>query len=82
MKVRSGETLVHKTRPHWIVFAWAIWLASLAARFFFAANYVTSAEDAQIWVGLGWTFSVFAVIALILAQFYSWSSRFIPTDRG
>jgi hypothetical protein len=23
MKLRAGETLVYKTRPHWIVFTWA-----------------------------------------------------------
>lgn len=81
MKLRDGETLIHKTRPHWIVFAWTVWLASLAARFFFAANYVSSAEDAQMWLGLAWTFAVFTLIAAVLAQFYGWSSRFILTDR-
>jgi uncharacterized membrane protein YdbT with pleckstrin-like domain len=81
MKFRAGETLVFKTRPHWIVFAWAVWLGSLAARFFFAANYVTNAEDAQVWLVLAWTFSVITVIAAMLAQFYRWSSRFILTDR-
>jgi uncharacterized membrane protein len=75
MKLRAGETLVYKTRPHWIVFAWAVWLASLAARFFFAANHVSSADNAQMWVGLAWTFSVVAVIAAILAQFYRWRVR-------
>jgi hypothetical protein len=52
MKLRAGETLVYKVRPDWIVFAWTVWLASLAARFCLAANYVTSAEDAQMWLGL------------------------------
>jgi uncharacterized membrane protein YdbT with pleckstrin-like domain len=81
VKLRAGETLVYKTRPHWIVFAWAVWLASLAARFFFAANYVRNPNDAQMWLGLAWTFSVVTLIAAILAQFYRWSSRFILTDR-
>lgn len=81
MKLRAGENLVCKARPHWIVFVWAIWLASLGARFFFAANYVSSERDAQMWLGLAWTFSVVALIAAILAQFYRWSSRFILTDR-
>lgn len=34
-----------------------------------------------MWLGLGWTFGVFTLIAVILAQFYWWSSRFILTDR-
>lgn len=58
MKLRAGETLAYKTRPHWIVFAWAVWLASLAARFFFAAHKVSSAADAQMWLGLVWAFGV------------------------
>jgi hypothetical protein len=70
VKLRAGESLVYKTRPHWIVFAWAVWLASLAARFFFAANYVVSAADVQMWLGLAWTLGVFTLIAAILAQFY------------
>ncbi|MGH9397922.1 MAG: hypothetical protein ACRD18_13860 [Terriglobia bacterium] len=53
MKLRAGENLVYKTRPHWIVFAWAVWLGSLAARFFFEANSVSSPDDAQMWLG-GW----------------------------
>lgn len=81
MKLRAGESLIRKARPHWIVFAWAVWLASLAVRFFFAVNYVASAQNAQMWLGFAWTFSVFAVIAAVLAQFYRWSSQFILTDR-
>lgn len=81
MKLRAGENLVYKARPHWIVFGWAVWLASLAARFFFAANDVANPNDAQMWLGLAWTFVVFAAIAAILAQFYRWTSRFILTDR-
>ncbi len=70
MKLRNGETLVYKTRPHWIIFVWAVWLASLATRFFFAANNASGAEDAQMWLGLAWTFSVITLIAASLAQFY------------
>lgn len=81
MKLRTGETLIYKARPHWIVFAWAVWLASLAARFFYAANSVSNPNDVQMWFGLAWWFVVFAVIAAIFAQFYRWSSRFILTDR-
>lgn len=81
MKLRAGETLAYKTRPHWIVFAWAVWLASLAAPFFYAANYGNSAADAQMWLGLAWAFSIFTVIAAVVAQFYRWSSRLILTDR-
>lgn len=81
MKLRAYENLICKARPHWIVFAWTVWLASLAARFFYAANYVNNAADAQMWLGLAWTFSVFAVIAAVLVKFYRWSSRFILTDR-
>lgn len=42
---------------------------------------MTSEEGTQIWLGLAWTFVVFAAIAAIIAQFYRWSSRFILTDR-
>lgn len=81
MNLRAGETLVYNPRLHWIVFAWAVWLASFAARFFYAANSVRNADDAQMWLNVAWTFGAFAVIAAILAQFYRWSSRFILTDR-
>ncbi|MGH9397974.1 MAG: PH domain-containing protein [Terriglobia bacterium] len=81
VKLRAGETLVYKTRPHWIVFGWAVWLASFAARFFYAASSARNADDAQMWLNLAWTFGVFAAIAAILAQFYRWISRFILTDR-
>lgn len=49
MKLRNGETLVYKTRSRWIVFVWAVWLASLAALFFFGANYVSSADERHRW---------------------------------
>jgi hypothetical protein len=55
--------------------------AALAARFFFAANYISSAADAQMWLSLAWAFLVVTAIAAILTQFYRWSSRFILTDR-
>jgi hypothetical protein len=70
MKLRAGENLVYEARPHWIAFAWTVWSASLTARFFFAANYVSSAADSQMWLGLAWTFSVITLIAVSLAQFY------------
>lgn len=56
-------------------------LGLMSMRFPFAANYVASAQNAQMWLGLAWTFSAFAVTAAVLAQFYRWSSRFILTDR-
>ncbi len=81
MKLRAGETIAYKTRPHWIVFGWAVWLASLTARFYYAANYVSNAADAQMWLSLAWAFGVFTLIAAIVAQFYRWRSRFILNDR-
>ena len=81
MKLRSGENLVYKTRSHWMVFAWAVWPAPLAGRLFTASNYATNTADAQMWFNLAWSFSVLAGIVVILAQFYRWISRFIPTDR-
>jgi membrane protein YdbS with pleckstrin-like domain len=81
MKLRPGENLVYKTRPHWIVFGWALLPASLGGRVFAASNYARNAADAQMWLNLAWAFGVLAGIILILAQFYRWSSRFILTDR-
>ncbi len=81
IKLRAGETLVYKTRPHWIISAWAAWLASIAVWFFFASNRVTSAEDAQMWLGFAWTVSVVTLIAAKVTQFYRWSSRFVFTAR-
>lgn len=78
MKLRAGERLVYKARPHGIVFVWAVCLASLAVRFFFAANEVSNPNDAQMWLGLAWMFVVPTLIAAILAQFYRSSSRFVP----
>jgi hypothetical protein len=75
VKLRPREKLVYKARPHWIVFAWAIWLASLAVRFHYAGNYVSNAADAGIWLGLAWAFGVFTLVAAILAQSYRLSDR-------
>ncbi len=67
MRDDAGEDPVCKTRPHWIVFGWAVWLASLAAPFFSAANDVANPNDPQMWLGLARTFSVVATTATILA---------------
>ncbi len=44
MELREGETIIHKGRPHWIVFGWAIFLALLSARFVLGADLATSRE--------------------------------------
>ena len=33
MELREGEAIIHKGRPHWIVFGWAVLLGLLGARF-------------------------------------------------
>ena len=81
MKLRPNENLLYKTRPHWIVFGWGLWLASITGRLFFAANHVSNAADAQMWLNLACTFGVLTGIVVIIAQFYRWSSRLILTDR-
>jgi hypothetical protein len=81
MKLRPDENLVYKTRPHWIVFGWAVWPASLAGRLFAATNYARNVADAHMWLNLTWTFCLFTAIVVILAQFYRWSSRLLLTDR-
>lgn len=78
MKLRAGETLVYKTRPHWIVLGWAT-ACFTGSTGSFPTNNVSNADHALMWLGLGWTFVVFAAIAAVLAQFYRWSSRFILT---
>lgn len=52
MKLRADENLICKARPHWIVFAWTVWLGSLAARFFYAGNYGNNAPTPKC--GLVW----------------------------
>ena len=48
MELREGETIIHKGRPHWIVFGWAMLVALLSARSLLAADLATSGEATRV----------------------------------
>jgi hypothetical protein len=81
MKLREGETIIHRGRPHWIVFGWALLLGSLSARFMLGANLATSREERQICLIIAGMLALYALRAACVAQLYRWSSRLLLTNR-
>ncbi len=81
MELREGETIIHKGRPHWIVFGWAILLGLLSARFILGADPATSREASQVCLIIAGMLALYALGAACVAQLYRWSSRLILTNR-
>ena len=81
MELREGETMIHKVRPSWIVFGWAILLAFLSARFVLGADLATSREAIQTYLIIAAMLAFYALVATCVAQFYRWSSRLMLTNR-
>src|SRR5215472_8324346 len=77
MQPRTCETIVHKGRPHCIVFGWAILVGLLSARFVLGANLATSRETTQVCFIIA---GMLALYAACVAQLYRWSSRLILTS--
>ena len=75
MKLREGETVFHKGRPHWIVFGWAILLGLLSARFILGAELATSRAERQVCLIIASVLAVYALGAACVAQPYRWTSR-------
>jgi hypothetical protein len=48
MELREGETIIHKARPHWIVFGWAILLSLVSACFMLGTDLATRREAMQV----------------------------------
>ncbi len=81
MEFHEGETIIHKARPHWIVFGWALWLIYLSVSFVWSANHSTSQQATQTWLILAGMFVFYAMVAACIAQLYRWSSRLTLTSR-
>jgi hypothetical protein len=81
MELREGETIIHKGRPHWIVFGWAILLGLLSARFMLGAGLPANREATQVCLIIAGMLALYAVAAACVAQLYRWSSRLILTNR-
>ena len=81
MEVGIGETIIHRSRPHWIVFGWAILLGLLSARFMLGADLATSREERQICLIIAGMLALYALGAACVAQLYRWSSRLLLTNR-
>jgi len=81
MELREGETIIHKGRPHWIVFGWAILLGSLSARFMLGADLAASREATQVCFIVAGMLALYALSAACVAQLYRWSSRLVLTNR-
>ncbi len=81
MELRDGETIIHKSGPHWIVFGWAILLALLSARFVVSADLATSREATQSCLIIAGMLALYALGAACVAQLYRWSSRLTLTNR-
>src|SRR6516225_10994779 len=81
MELREGETIIHRGRPHWIVFGWAVLLGLLGARFMLGADRATSREERQICLIITGTLALYALGAACVAQLYRWSSRLLLTNR-
>ena len=81
MEVGIGETIIHRSRPHWIVFGWAILLGLLSARFMLSADLSTSRETTHVCLIIAVMLALYAVGAAGVAQLYRWSSRLILTNR-
>jgi hypothetical protein len=81
MQPRTGETIVHKGRPHWIVFGWAILLGLLNARFMLGADLATSRAVTKVYLIIASMLAVYALGAVCASHLYRWSSRLILTSR-
>jgi len=81
MKLREGETVIHKGRPHWIVFGWSILLGLLSVRFTLGTNLATNREATQVCLIIAGMLAVYALGAACVAQLYRWSSRLLLTNR-
>jgi hypothetical protein len=81
MELREGETIIHKDRPQWIVFGWAILLGLLSARFMLGADLAISREARQVCLVMAGMLAVYALGAACVAQLYRWSSRLLLTNR-
>ncbi len=81
MELHEGETIIHKARPHWIVFGWAILLAFLSIRFVLGAKLATNREATQTCLIIAAMLAFYALVAACVAQFYRWSSRLTLTNR-
>ncbi len=81
MELQEGETIIHKARPHWVVFGWAILLALLSVRFLVGAKLATSREATQTCLITAGMLAFYALVAACVAQFYHWSSRLTLTNR-
>jgi len=81
MKLREGETIIHRGRPHWIVFGWAILLGLLSARLMLCADLATSREARQVCLTIAGMLALYALGAACVAQLYRWSSRLILSNR-
>jgi hypothetical protein len=81
IELREGETVIHKGRPHWIVFGWAVLLGLLSARFMLGAGLATSRGEKEICLIIAGLLAVYALGAACVAQLYRWSSRLLLTNR-
>src|SRR5271167_3712724 len=81
LELREGETIIHKGRPHWIVFGWAILLALFGAGFVLGADLATSRETTQTCLIIASMLAFYALVATCVVQFYRWSSRLTLTNR-
>ena len=68
MEVGIGETIIHRSRPHWIVFGWAILLGLLSARFLLGADLATSRADRQICLIIAGMLALYALAPACVAQ--------------
>jgi len=80
MELREGEPIIHRGRPHWIVFGRATLLGLLSARFMLGADLATSRETRQVYLIIVGIFALYALGAACVAQLYRWSSRLILTN--
>ena len=81
MEILEGETIIHKGRPHGIVFGWAILLGLLSARFMLGADLATSREARQVCLTIAGMLALYALGAACVAQLYRCSSRLTLTNR-
>jgi hypothetical protein len=81
MELCEGETIIHKGRPHWIVFGWAILLGLLSARCMFGADLGTGRGVTQVYLIIAGMLALYALGAACVAQLYRWSSRLILANR-
>ena len=68
MKLREGESVIHKGRPHWIVFGWAILLGLLSTRLVLGADFAISREERQVYLIIAGMLAVYALGAACVGQ--------------